>query len=150
MFARLISAGQVVLLCDNSDTHLFYRGSVYFRPTEPHGFQNIPTHNKGYYPVWTLIDFDSQDREPPLTSSTGVWPVQASSPNSIRFKSWRRQNGATLLGMPVWSMEDLVEGYVFSPLPFLQSTYVMSLNPRGFVADCPAHLLQYACSARLQ
>jgi hypothetical protein len=117
MLARLISARQVVLLCDNSDTYLFYRGSVHSRPTEPNGFKNIPTRNKGYYPVWTLVDFDPQDREPPLIRSTGVSPVQASSPNPIRFQSWAKKNGAALLRIPVWSVDDLVAGYDFSQLP---------------------------------
>lgn len=31
VLARLISAGQVVLLCDNTEVYLFYHGQVYFQ-----------------------------------------------------------------------------------------------------------------------
>ena len=123
MLARLISAQQVVLLCDDSATHLFYRGGVYIRPTEPHGFMNLPTHAP-HNPIWALIDVGYEDRGPPLTGSTGVWPIQASSPNPVRFKSWSKQDGATLLGMPPWSMMDLVEAYV--SIPF----YLSAVDPR--------------------
>ena len=129
MLARLISAQQVVLLCDDSVTHLFYRGNVYIRPTEPHGFMNLPTHAP-YNPIWALIDVGYEDRGPPLTGSTSVWPIQASSPNPVRFKLWSKQNGAAFLGLPPWSLKNLVEAYV--SIQF----YLTTVDPRRTALCC--------------
>ena len=114
MLARLISADQVVLLCDFNNIHLFYRGRVYMRLAQ-FGIENLPKHQEiPYCPVWALIDVDFNDRGPPLSSTSNVWPTQASSPNPIRWKSWRKQYGAAELGMPLWSKEELMAGYVFT------------------------------------
>ena len=115
----LISAFQVVLLCDNSDVHLFYRGQVYYRSGES-GFKNLPKRQPAsYYPIWTLIDVQ-EIQEPPVWGSFNIWPIQASSPNPLRWDRWSRRNGAAVLGMPLWDMEELMEGYVFG---------VSSINP---------------------
>jgi len=49
MLAWLISANQVVVLCDSYEAHLFYHGQVYSRQAEA-GFKGLP-RQKGYYPV---------------------------------------------------------------------------------------------------
>jgi len=111
---RLISARQVVLLCDNSYVYLFYHGQVYSR-REEFGFEGIPTHKwERYCPILTLIDVDFGNREPRITSSSKIWPIQASSPNPIRWHSWSKQNAVAVLGMPLWSMGELMKGYVFN------------------------------------
>lgn len=46
MLARLISAGQVVLLYDSTSILLFYRGKVYSRAA-PTGFVFLPPTQKG-------------------------------------------------------------------------------------------------------
>ena len=118
MLARLISAHQVVLLYSNFKVHLFYHGQVYTRPAES-GFDYLPRHQKTRYcPIWALIDVDSRDQGPPITPDDNIWPIQMSCPNPVRWKSWRKQNRAVLLGMPLWNMEELMEGYVFSQFSF--------------------------------
>ena len=100
MLARLISARQVVALCDNNLSYLFYAGTVYSRPAE-FGFTALPTHKETrYFPVWALIDLDFQEGGPQV-GSANVWAIQTSSPNPIRWKSWRKQHRAALLGMPL-------------------------------------------------
>ena len=105
-------------LCDNSELYLFYCGQVYFNLMESR--ITLPRSRFGY-PIWTLIDVDFQDREPPyaITGRKHVWPIQTSSPNPARWKHWSERNEAAILGMPLWSMEELVKGYVFNlfPLP---------------------------------
>ena len=114
MLARLISAHQVVLLCDNSELHLFYRGQVYYQSTE--SYITLP---QSPYPIWSLIDVDFQDRGPPcdITGNLDVWPIQTSSPKPVRWQCWSKQIDAAILGMPLWTMEELIEGYVFSLFP---------------------------------
>jgi len=139
MLAFLISARQVVILCNSKKIYLFYRGQVYSRPTSG-SFYDLPKRGTSYFPIWTLIDVDYGDGGPPLDSDQNVWPIQASSPNRIRWKSWRKQNRAALLGMPLWSMDELMKGYVFSFWP----CRLMEVR-----SDCPS-LLQFIHYARIR
>lgn len=113
MLARLIATRQVVLLCNNSSAHLFYCGQVYRRPMDVTVFERLPTHkNIEYCPILALIDVDYNNRGPPITDSSNIWPIQTSSPNPVRWKAWSKQNKAAMLGMPLWSIDELAEGYV--------------------------------------
>ena len=132
MLVRLIATRQVVLLCDNSNAYLFYSGQVYRHPMGNSVFWNLPTHkNIPYCPILTLIDVDYDNMGPPMSSSSNIWPIQASSPNRIQWRSWAKQNKAIVLGMPLWSIDELTEGYVCSP--FLPSTPAMSVRDHSFV-----------------
>lgn len=114
MLARLISARQVVLAYDGTRLRLFYQGQVYSRPAA-YDFDNLPQGpDTEYCPIWMLIDVDNQNQEPPIPTGLEVWPIQASSPNPLQWKSWRKQYNAALWGMPLWDLEELMEGYVFS------------------------------------
>jgi len=145
MLARLISADQVVLLCDSINTYLFYQGRVYTRLTQ-FGIGSLPKHQEiPYCPVWALIDVDFNDRGPPLSSTSNVWPIQASSPNPIRWKSWQKQYGAAELGMPLWNEEELMAGYVFSLFSFLPSIPAMSPDRSSLLI-----VLRLYCSLCLQ
>jgi hypothetical protein len=113
MLARLIASRQVVILCDNARAYLFFAGQVYYHSMDNDPFWNLPKHkNIAYCPILALIDVDSADRGPPITGSSNIWPIQASSPNPIRWKSWAKQNKAAELGMPLWSIKELTAGYV--------------------------------------
>jgi len=113
MLTWLISARQVVLLCTGIDNYLFYCGQVYVKSALD-GFRDLPERqNTRYFPIWTLIDVDYQKSNPPLGGSSGVWPIQASPPDPVRWDCWLKRNNAALLGMPVWSMRELVKGYAF-------------------------------------
>ena len=115
MLVRLISARQVILLCDNPDVYLFYCGQVYYRSGES-GFKDLPQHQgTSYYPIWTLVDVF---QPPPITSNLNIWPIQTTSLNPILWDRWSKQLGAAMLGMPLWDVEELIEGYVFSLFPF--------------------------------
>ena len=127
MLAWLISANQVVVLCDSSEAHLFYRGEVYFRPAKA-GFKGLPRKDEGYYPVWTLIDVDYRNEGPDIPTDSRIWPIQTTSPNLNRWKGWSKQNGATLLGMPMWNVEELMKGYAFSLFSLLLSASAMSFD----------------------
>ena len=111
MLAQLISAREVVLLCDSDTILLFFRGRVYSRETTS-GFNFLPTLPINvYYPIWALVDV-RQLQEPPIAEKSNIWPVQTSPPHPARWKEWSKQNDAVLLGMPLWNMEELLEGYV--------------------------------------
>ena len=115
MLAWLLSAQQVVLLCDNTRAYLFYCREVYFRATSD-GFWDLPVHREEpYRSVWGLIDVDFGEHGPPISSNPIIWPIQASPPKSVRWRSWHKQfTDSALWGMPLWSLDELVEGYAFS------------------------------------
>ena len=127
MLAQLISAQQVVLLCNSRVIRLLYQGQVYSRKTES-GFDNLPTHLKALYcPIWALIDVDFEDRGPPIETDSDVWPIQASSPNPARWKLWAKHFDPALWGMPLWDMRELNEGCVLglSPLSAIDPGHVV-------------------------
>jgi len=114
MLARLISAGQVVLLYQAPTIYLFYRGEVYFRSGSG-GLTLVPLRLRmNYCPIFALIDGDYEGQGVSLGGNSAIWPIQATSPNPERWKEWMKQNSASLLGMPLWNVEELVKGYVFS------------------------------------
>ena len=113
MLARLISAKQVVLIYTGSKVLLFYQGKVYRQ--RPADFSFVPRHKLDpFFLAWALIDADSEGQEPSIDSDHYIWPIQASPPQLIRWKAWSKQRSATLLGMPLWNMEELKEGYVLA------------------------------------
>ena len=111
MLARLISAEQVVLLYTTSEVLLFYQEMVYMR--EWPSFSCVPMHQLDpLFYAWALVDADSTAQGPPINSDHAIWPIQASSPQPIRWKAWSKQRSAVVLGMPLWNMEELKQGYV--------------------------------------
>jgi len=65
--------------------------------------------------IWTLINVDFLKANPPISSDSGIWPIQASSPNPVRWDSWQKQKRAAIFGMPLWTAEELKEGIRLSP-----------------------------------
>lgn len=45
-----------------------------------------------------------------MARNSNIWPIQVASQNPIQWGAWRKQTKAGLLGIPVWNMEELVEG----------------------------------------
>lgn len=112
MLIRLLSASQVVLLCNTTIIHLFFNGHAYSRPASS-GFHYLPRH-PGFDNLapWALIDVDFQDVGAPLDNDSDVWPIQVSDPNPIRWRSWLERFGGVEWGMPLWNLEDLLRGCV--------------------------------------
>jgi hypothetical protein len=111
MLARLISVNQVVLLCLSTQLFLFFDGKVYTRGDL--NLWHLPKHSRGQS-MWTLADMDSEQQGPHFNKAHRIWPIQASSPDPNRWKTWIKQFGAGMLGMPLWNMEELMKGYVIS------------------------------------
>jgi len=111
MLALLISAHQAMPPCRRFAMFLFFRGKMYTRkPEVESGFEDLPrrrpilSHDMGFAPG-----------EPPLDRGDNAWPIQATSPKPVRWRSWIKQHEAPVLGMPLWDMKELMEGCV---LPF--------------------------------
>ena len=146
MLVQLITAHQVVLLSNTRKDYLFYRGQVYSRPAEA-GYENLPENQQtNYSPVWALINMDSIERGPLIDRGLNIWPIQASPPNPVRWRAWAKQLDAALLGMPLWSMEELMEGYALS----LFSLSAID-SGQSFISSLTVlRLLQFTPSAQLR
>ena len=128
MLARLISAHQVVLLCDDPETHLFYHGKVYSRSIS-FGFKDLPRRRvMGYCPIWALIDVGSSAWEPPIVEAMVVWPIQASS-NPGQWRWWNKQYRTALLGMPRWNTKELVGGCAINLFSRQCDSSLIALHP---------------------
>ena len=117
----------VVLLHSISEVYLFYRGQVYSR-LEVSGLRNLPERMETrYYPLRLLIDADTRGQEPIIPGRSELWPIQACSPKHLQWKQWKKQFGAAEWGMPLWDMEELMEGYVSGlfPLPTTDPGHVV-------------------------
>lgn len=113
MLAQLVSANQAVLLSTQSTLYLFYQGQVYKQKGV--GFPHIPTHRWDEdFTMWTLIDSDTLTQPPIIGHGSDIWPIQVSPPNPSWWKSWSKQREAALLGMSLWDMKELMEGYVLA------------------------------------
>jgi len=113
MLAQLISTQEVVLLCDSNRILLFFCNKLYHRLTIS-GFDFLPIPPPGRkHPIWALVD-QGRPKEPPITESTDIWPVQTSSLNPIQWANWAKHNKAAMLGMPLWNMEELKIGFVLA------------------------------------
>jgi len=117
MLVRLISARQVVFLLSRHRVTLFYAGQAYYR-SATNAFLYIPSPvGKNEHYAWALIDLDCLNSEPPLDGTTQVWPIQASSPNPVRWKLWSKQSSTAIWGLPLWTMDELMLGCVFRSFP---------------------------------
>lgn len=57
--------------------------------------------------------------------SPGLWQIQASLPNPVQWVSWSYRTGEPLLGMPLWHIEELTQGFVLSFPSIPKSTLVV-------------------------
>ena len=118
LLAQLISTGEVVLFCNSVRILLFFCGKLYRRLTIS-GFECLPKPPLGTkHSIWTLIDL-GDPKGPPVTASQDIWPVQTSSPNPIRWVNWVKEYNAPMLGMGLWSIEELKQGFVLAYSPLL-------------------------------
>ena len=108
----LLSKNQVVLLRDDRGVWLFYQDNVFSQPAKS-GFKYLP-QKPGYCPMWALIDVNDQDSGIAFHLGSNIWPIHVSPPDPIRWRSWHKQSKTALWGMPLWEIEELVEGYVLS------------------------------------
>ena len=104
MLICLIMRRELIAFYDGETTRLFHQNHVYKAQVGAEFPQNQMT--------WCLIDCDYRNDIPVyiVHSQSAVYPVQASSPNLTRYKSWIKQWSAEILGMQLWSEDDIFEG----------------------------------------
>lgn len=69
--------------------------------------------------TWILIDCDINGvtpTHPVLVGKPGLFSIQSSSQNPIRYKSWVKEKDAPVLYMDPWTWSEIVIGYVHTML----------------------------------
>ena len=79
---------------------------------KPHYINELPklTRNDKVQDVWTLIDGDGMT-DAPFGMNVSIWPILATSPQPIRWRSWYSQIDAAMWGMPKWNFDELMKWY---------------------------------------
>ncbi|KZT09337.1 uncharacterized protein LAESUDRAFT_810943 [Laetiporus sulphureus 93-53] len=94
---RLLKKQQVVLFAQDERYHLFYHDCVYTISSGKLSNDYLPRPpENGYF--WGLIDSDKRAVQPhSALLDLPIFPVQAASPNRIRYRQWLKQReGFTL------------------------------------------------------
>ena len=119
LLVRLLQLKQVVLFSPDGDVvYLFYGNEVFTVGMGVLASQGIdvplprPISRSSNVFIWTL--FDIRDTKGPAKFLTAYpcFPVQTASPNPVRYATWEKERFALLTGLPLWSREELAQGYV--------------------------------------
>ena len=112
---RLLQRKQVVLFSpDGQRLYLFYHTEVYTISMETVNrdisLPNPIPSSKVF--IWSL--FDIRDRKEPegFMVTRPCCPVQTASPSPIRYKTWQKESQPLTTGFPLWSRDELVQGYI--------------------------------------
>ena len=125
LLVRLLQRRQVVLFSLYKEmAFLFYHNEVYTVNVNaldatvlPH-----PISSSDVF-IWSLFDIH-EPREPDnFLVTLPRFPVQTTSPDPIQYKTWEKQHTPLLTGLPLWTRDELAEGYV---LPITHSCPCLS------------------------
>ena len=122
LLARLLQHKQVVLFfVDSKEYLLFYHKEVYFASRNNVSESNLPKPTKQQFFMWSLIDIKPVEEPDSILINLPCFPVLTTSPNSLRYKSFLKDNDPMLTAFPLWTREELVRGYVLQFYVFFLS-----------------------------
>ena len=114
LLIRLLQRKQVVLFSpDGRTVYLFYHNEVYkARMVDlERDFLPIPIPSSKAF-IWSLFDIRKPEEPELFMVSHPCFPVQTALPDPIRYHTWRKKRDPLLTGLPLWTREELVQGYV--------------------------------------
>ena len=111
MLIKLLSKGYDVLFVFTGAQTVLYRGEQAYHPLagipRNNVFAFLPSDVHAWAPA--LIDWGASVGEPGVTY-TNCFPIQASSPDPVRYRAWFKKCNALRWGLPLWSLEELALG----------------------------------------
>jgi hypothetical protein len=121
---RLLQQKQVVLFLSRSgeELYLFYHDGVHTIPTASLKDSDLPipsTLSSDVF-IWSLFDIPERNEPNTLLVLPPCVPVQTTSPDPCRYKTWDKQRSPLFTALPLWTRNELAQGYVlpissFSP-----------------------------------
>ncbi len=137
LLVRLLQLKQVVLFTlDNERLYLFYHKKVYttyipqLNAIQPELQLPKPKTSKVF--IWSLFDVRMEQEPELLLVRQPCFPVQAASPDPIRFKIWSKERSPLHFGLPLWTPKELAQAYVLSTsclCPYSILSAVFHINP---------------------
>lgn len=116
ILVRLLQRKQVVLFSlDGEKLFLFYHDKVYTpEPTSVLSSLQLPRSKPSSSDVfvWSLFDINQRSEPRQLLFNECCFPVQTASPDPIRYKGWVKTRSALVIGLPLWTYDELLQGYV--------------------------------------
>ena len=118
LLVRLLQRKQVVLFSpDGKIVYLFYFNEVYTVNMDGLAVPGVgasyphPISSSDAF-IWCLFDmWDKKGPERFMVSYPCV-PVQVVSPDPTRYSTWRKERCPLTTGLPLWTRDELAEGYV--------------------------------------
>lgn len=109
--ARLIQMKtEVIMFTFEGDVYLFLGEAVFIAGQDRPLI--LPEEVTGKL-IISLIDTDATIMQPPnLATASRVFPVHATSPNPDRYRFWAKSRHAVIVGMPLWTVHEIQNGYV--------------------------------------
>ena len=116
LLVRLLQRKQVVLFSPNGKiVFLFYYDGVYEVTMEVLAARSVglpnPISPSNVF-IWSL--FDIHERKEPESSLVTYlcFPVQVVSLDPIRYSIWDKEMFPLITGLPLWTRDELAQGYV--------------------------------------
>lgn len=117
LLVRLLQRKQVILFSpDGEVVYLFYFNEVY---TVSMNGLSVPGVGVSYpHPIssdsfiWSLFDIHEKKEPARFMVSYPCCPVQTVSPDPTRYRTWQKEGLPLFTGLPLWTRDELAEGYV--------------------------------------
>ena len=115
LLVRLLQRKQVVLFSlDGEELFLFYFyfGEVYEAlASEVKRKFPEPKSSSGVF-IWSLFDIAEEKEPMKHLYNSPCFPVQTASHDPMRYKTWVKERTPLMVGLPVWTRDELAQGYV--------------------------------------
>ena len=116
LLVRLLQRKQVVLFSsDGKIVYLFFFNEVY---TVSMDGLSVPGVGASYpHPIssdsfiWSLFDIREKKEPERFMVSYPCCPVQTALPDPTRYRTWQKEGFPLITGLPLWTRDELAEGY---------------------------------------
>lgn len=131
LLVQLLQRKQVVLF--SPDGKNVYHNEVYTANMETLAKQGldvslpIPMPSSRVF-IWSLFDINEPKEPAKFLVAYPCLPVQTTSPNLLRYKTWSKERTPLITGLPLWTRDELAQGYV---LPIEHSRPCLSAHYPG-------------------
>jgi len=104
---------------NGEDLYLFYHGKVYttvsasLYTTQTEYRLPQPKSQTSEVFIWSLFHITKKEEPSRVLITHPCLPVQAASPDSTRFKVWYKQFQPMLVGLPLWTRDELAKGFPY-------------------------------------
>ena len=117
LLVRLLQRKQLVLFSpDGECVYLFFYDKVY-AVKESLATQDVgaslphPVSSLNIF-IWSLFDIRERREPKRFLVTHPCCPVQTASPDPVRYRTWDEERMPLLTGLPLWTRDELVQGYI--------------------------------------